>query len=78
MTTTSTTLRTCFTSDGKPKLRFDTRADAKAWERELLEKYPNNKPLGQYRCQYCGYFHNGVYPDAPEARAGKRARHASG
>ena len=77
-TTTNTLLRTCFTSNGKPKLRFDTRSEAKAWEREMLVKYPENKPLEQYRCVYCGYFHNGVYPGDPEARAGKRRRHASG
>ena len=70
--------RTCFTSNGKPKLRFNTRAEAKAWERELLERYPQNKPLGQYRCPYCDYFHNGTYPSDPEARAYKRGERRNG
>lgn len=66
--------RSCSTTDGKPKLRFDTRAEAKAWARDLMERYPNNKPLGQYRCEFCGYFHNGAYPTDPAAREGKRKR----
>lgn len=67
--------RSCFTSDGKPKRRFDTRADAKKWERDLREKYPNNKPLEPYRCDFCQYFHLGTYPSDPEAREGKRKKH---
>jgi rubrerythrin len=67
--------RSCFNLDGKPKLRFNTRAEAKEWERTMRVKYPNNKPLGQYRCEHCGYFHNGEYPTEEEARAGKRRRH---
>jgi hypothetical protein len=78
MTNQPPLLRTCFTEDGKPKLRFETRAEAKAWERELLTRYPTNKPLGQYHCPYCNYFHNGTYPTDPEARAGKKNRHQHG
>jgi rubrerythrin len=67
--------RSCFNINGKPKHRFDTRADAKAWVRMMKEKYPENKPLQQYRCPFCGYFHNGEYPTDEEARAGMRSRH---
>lgn len=73
-TTPSRKPRSCYTADGKPKLRFDTRAEAKAWEQELLRRHPNNKILGQYRCDFCGYFHNGAYPSDPDAREGKRRR----
>lgn len=69
--------RSCFTIIGKPKMRFDTRAEAKKWERMMREKYPDNKPLAQYRCEHCGYFHNGEYPSDPNARAGKRNRRRS-
>lgn len=67
--------RSCFTNTGQPKRRFDTRAEAKQWERQLRIKYPDNKPLSQYRCEHCGYFHNGEYPADETARAGKRRRH---
>jgi len=67
--------RSCFTTNGKPKLRFNTRAEAKQWARQLLQKYPENKILSQYRCEHCGYFHNGEYPADESARAGKRSRH---
>ena len=67
--------RSCFTEKGKPKYRFETRADAKRWARELQKQYPENVPLEPYRCEHCGFFHNGRYPDDPEARAGKRSRH---
>jgi len=78
MTTTSPSSspkRSCFNTGGVPKLRFETRAEAKQWERELKKKYPENKPLGQYRCPFCGFFHNGAYPESEEARAGKRRQH---
>ena len=67
--------RSCFTSDGKPKLRFDTRAEAKAHDRMMRARYPNNKPLEVYRCPFCDYFHLGTYPTDPEAREGKKKRH---
>lgn len=67
--------RSCATSDGTPKLRFDTRAEAKDWQRELLRRHPNNKIMEPYRCEHCGYFHNGTYPSDPAAREAKRKRH---
>jgi hypothetical protein len=67
--------RSCFTADGKPKYRYDSRAEAKAAERALREQYPANKPLDPYRCPFCGYFHLGSYPKDEAARAGKRRRH---
>jgi rubrerythrin len=67
--------RSCYTEKGKPKYRFNTRAEAKQWIRDLLERYPENVPLEPYRCEHCGFFHNGRYPNDPIARAGKRARH---
>ena len=66
--------RSCYTKQGQPKYRFETRAEAKQWARDLAAKYPNNVPLQQYRCDHCGFFHNGAYPTDPEARAGKRSR----
>ena len=67
-----------FTTNGLPKRRFDTRAEAKAFARCLAERHPENKDVDVYRCSHCGYFHNGTYPTDDEARAGKRAKHRQG
>jgi hypothetical protein len=67
--------RSCFTSDGKPKVRFNSRAEARAHERMLKARYPDNKPVDPYRCEVCNYFHLGTYPKADVARANKRRKH---
>jgi hypothetical protein len=43
--------RECRRDDGRPKFRYETRADAKRVARTHVE------PVRVYRCGYCGYFH---------------------
>lgn len=47
--------RECFNQAGQPKIRYDTRADA----RKVLHAVG---PLHIYRCGHCGWFHIGHTP----------------
>jgi hypothetical protein len=69
-------MSTCRTSQGQAKVRYDSRADAKAalrWMQRILPDFDEgNRP---YRCRVCSYWHVGRYPADPQARAGLRAAH---
>lgn len=64
----------CWTKDGKPKKRYDTRAAAKRARQRALAKYDND-PGQPYRCPTCEYFHLGHYPTSQEVRRRFRRRH---
>ena len=65
----------CFTSDGRPKRRWATRAEAKAALRQQ-ERWPDFVPgTAPYRGPSCNYFHLGHYPTNEAIRARFRARH---
>lgn len=63
--------RMCQTDKGKPKIRYETRADAK----EVIRKVPDLAGTNPYRCDACGWFHIGTYPANPVTRARLRSRH---
>lgn len=67
----------CRTTAGKPKVRYDTRAAAKAAARWMLDNIDDADPTAMkaYRCPTCGFFHLGHYPTDPERRAHLRSRH---
>lgn len=44
--------RQCYREDGIPKIRYDSRADA----RRQARKWPG---YGTYRCEECNYYHIG-------------------
>ncbi len=65
--------RECRNDAGQAKRRYATRRDAK---NALRRFQPADKDLPQpYRCQECGWFHLGHYPDNPRTRARLRDRH---
>lgn len=60
----------CRTKEGRPKVRYLTRAAAKRAARQ----FPADA-LQPYRCSVCEFFHLGHYPVDMKARTGLRARH---
>jgi hypothetical protein len=58
---------------GKAKVRYDTRAEAKAFARRQYGAYA--RCLCVYRCPDCGYFHVGHYPESLERRKELRDAH---
>lgn len=67
-------MSTCRTSEGKPKVRFNTRADARSRIKVFREAGEDVSELQPYHCQVCDYFHLGHYPKDPEARKGMKQR----
>jgi hypothetical protein len=69
--------RYCTTEDGRPKRRYDSRADAKRAVKAILDNgvSPDPARIGAYRCPVCDYFHIGHYPTSQRNRAALRARH---
>lgn len=66
--------RECFTSSGKPKKRYDTRADARRAARSHEDR--GSDPGKPYRCDVCDYFHLGHYPATGSRRRDRlRRRH---
>jgi hypothetical protein len=69
--------RSCTTEDGRPKRRYESRAEAKRAVRAILDQGTSSDParIGTYRCPVCDYFHVGHYPASQRNRAALRARH---
>ena len=65
----------CKTTEQKPKVRYETRAEAKAALKRYAKLYELQDNYKVYRCPHCEYFHLGHYPATEEARAGLRAQH---
>lgn len=64
----------CVTSEGRPKVRYESRAAAKAAARQVAVEHGDAEQR-PYRCGGCGFFHLGHYPVSERARAGLRERH---
>lgn len=66
--------RRCATKDGRAKVRFDSRADAKAARRRVTER-ADIDPGKPYRCPRCGFFHLGHYPADQRTRRRFKKQH---
>ena len=64
----------CWTKEGRPKKRYETRRAAKRGRARALAEFDND-PGGPYRCTDCGYFHLGHYPTNESIRDHLRSRH---
>jgi hypothetical protein len=78
MPVTPTKNRTCNTY-GKPKDRFDTKADAAARRDQMIDsgRYAEGS-LGAYPCKHCAGFHVGHRRIDASTRGGRRGGGRSG
>jgi hypothetical protein len=68
-------MSSCWTNQGLPKIRYNSRADAKTALRTFAAIGRDVADQHAYRCQSCSFFHIGHYPTSPAIRAAFRDRH---